>query len=103
MPTAPGPVMGDAMAAPPVVATPACGMGAPGMKVEAEAVDGPPVVNGAFAMPPAKIGGIQKRRTSLPKDAPPCDVSARPPIAATSRRLCYPLHRPRVLIHSSPG
>lgn len=67
MPTAPGPVATAGVA----VATPAVS----GVPVASAEAAGAPVVNGAFAMPPAKA--IQKRRTSLPKEAPPSDVSSR--------------------------
>jgi hypothetical protein len=73
MPAAPGPVA-TTMPGAPVVATPAVA------GVATASAIGPPVVNGAFAMPPAKA--IQKRRTSLPKEAPPSDVSLQ-------RRACW--------------
>ena len=81
MPTAPGPI---ATAGVPVVATPLL----PQVAMAASEVVAPPVVNGAFAMPPAK--SIQKRRASLPKEAPQSEVS---PVAASPRspvRLSQP-------------
>ena len=83
MPTAPGPI---APAGVPVVATPAMPQG---VAVKAELV-APPDVNGAFAMPPAKA--IQKRRPSLPKEAPSADVSPdsprAPPAALNKLSVC---------------
>lgn len=78
MPTAPGPI---ATAGVPVVATHLL----PQVAMASGEVVAPPVVNGAFAMPPAKA--IQKRRASLPKEAPQSDVS---PATASPRSPVRP-------------
>jgi hypothetical protein len=60
----------------------------------------PPVVNGAFAMPPAKA--IQKRRSSLPKEAPPTDVSPdspRGPPAALNKLPSFISHPDVCALH----